>query len=149
MRPRRLAALIFLEASAASACAGDDDGGCGDGVTCPFAEVGYARVQGTVTRADGSPYAGGPTNAVGLRCGPTLTQLTAAAPTDAAGGYRFDLGPLYAVPPEPVRCEVRVGLTGFRPETVAVRFAAALADRPTTVVDLREGARVAAAGVPR
>jgi hypothetical protein len=129
-------ALLLLPACGGSA----EQGGCGGtGPTCPFAPGGYARVEGVATLAGGAPLVRGTKDAVFIRCGLPAVLFGYGESTDAAGRYAFDLAPLSAPPPgEAFSCELRGALPGFRPETVAVRFSRARADRPTTTVNLQQ-----------
>jgi hypothetical protein len=120
-RPLLRAVPAALVAAACGAQA--ERGGCGGGVTCP------------------APLVRGTKDAVLIRCGLPAVWFAYGESTDAAGRYAFELEPLGAPPlGEALQCELRGGLPGFRPETVAVRFSRARADRPTTKVDLRQAA---------
>ena len=102
---------------------------------------GYARIEGTVTRANGSRLAN---STVFFLCGPeTPDTFGWSAPTDASGHYTIDVnapGPV-AIPSSGM-LQCRVGAPGDAPQIAsverAVPFSTTAEARPVTVVDLVE-----------
>lgn len=107
--------------------------------------AGYARLQGSVTRANGSGYANG---SLFYSCEPSEPDsfgrfAAAAALTTTNADARFDIlvnAPMPGtLPPSGILvCEVQAGAPPFASARASVPFSAAEADRPTTVINLIE-----------
>jgi hypothetical protein len=116
--------------------------GCRDrGIIDDFGTSGYARIEGTVTRANGTPLAN---SGVSFSCGPdSPTAFGWSVPTDATGRYFIDVdapGPVTIPASAVLSC--RVSAPRHAPPIVSVeksvRFSASADGRPLTIVDLRE-----------
>jgi hypothetical protein len=112
--------------------------------TWDFPTTGFARVNGTVTRTDGTPYGN---VQLGLSCGGQQPDGFFNGPVlaDAAGAYRFEAGApdVYGPPPGVAEvvlvCRLHAGtaLGGEADSVVAVRFGGNRALAPAMTVDLR------------
>jgi len=132
---RRLATLAGLVAVAPAA-------GCDSGkIVDDFGIGGYARIRGTVIRADGTRFAN---RSILFTCGamePGFYGRT--APTDAAGRYDAiaDAPAAGSVPPSgEMVCRVQApgDEPPFATAQATVRFSQTPRDRPTTVIDVIE-----------
>lgn len=130
----RFARLLLLAAYPISVAA------CRDrGIIDDFGTSGYARIEGTVTRADATPLAN---SGVSFSCGPdSPTAIGRSVPTDAAGHYFIDIdapGPVTVPASGAMRC--RVSAPRNAPPIVSVeqmvRFSTSADARPLTIVDL-------------
>jgi len=118
--------------------------GCGPEVIVDdFGVAGYARIRGTVTRANGARFANA---SVFIRCGPTAPDYYGrSAPTDAAGQFDTNFEPPGAgTLPASGEMVCRVDAPGdappFASAQAAIPFSRTPNDRPTTVIDVTEGA---------
>jgi hypothetical protein len=116
--------------------------GCRDrGIIDDFGTSGYARIEGNVTRADGTRLAN---SGVSFSCGPdSPTAFGWSVPTDAAGHYVIDVeapGPVTIPASGALSC--RVSAPSNAPPIVSVdrsvRFSTSANARPLTIVDLIE-----------
>jgi hypothetical protein len=117
-------------------------GGCSDRpIIDDFGISGYARIEGSVRRADGTPLANA---GVAFLCGPDSPDgFGSTVSTDGAGHYFVDIdapGPLIIPPSGLLRC--RLSAPGNAPPIVSVetsvRFSESPDSRPLTIVDLIE-----------
>ena len=132
----RLARLLVVAVAAATIA------GCRDPVIVDdFGTSGYARIEGTVMRANGTPPAN---SGVFFSCGPdSPTEFGWSVPTDAAGRYGTDVDApgLVTIPASgALRC--RISAPGNGPPIVSVersvQFSANANSRPLTVVNVIE-----------
>ena len=116
--------------------------GCRDrSIIDDFGTSGYARIEGKVTRAIGTPLAN---SGVSFSCGPDSPSAFGwSVPTDAAGHYFIDVdapGPVTIPPSGALRC--RLSAPRDAPPIVSVErsvpFSASADARPLTIVDLLE-----------
>lgn len=138
MRPPymlRFARLFLLAGCPLSVAA------CRDrGIIDDFGTSGYARIEGTVTRADATPLAN---SGVSFSCGPdSPTAFGWSVPTGATGHYFIDIdapGPVTVPASGAMIC--RVSAPRNAPPLVSVeksvRFSTSADARPLTLVDLR------------
>ena len=115
--------------------------GCRDrGIIDDFGTSGYARIEGTVTRADATPLAN---SGVAFSCGAdSPSGFGWSVPTDATGHYFIDIdapGPVTVPASGTLSC--RVSAPRNAPPIVSVeksvRFSTSADARPLTIVDLR------------
>lgn len=118
--------------------------GCGkDCCVDDFGVIGYAQIQGTVTRTTGIVFAGG---TVTYTCGPdTPGTFGGVATTNSLGRYVIDIdapGPLVIPSSGMLRCRISAHADGapFVSVEQSVPFSAQRADRPLTFIDLAEPA---------
>ena len=133
----RSAFRLLLLAGFLGACRAEE--GCG-GATCPFAVGGYARIRGTVTRADGTPYVAPENAGVLVVCGPGGFGGF-RVPTSAAGAYELTIEAPAPLPRDTVPCALAVGAPVVAADTAPVAFGRERTRAPVTVVDLRLPAR--------
>jgi hypothetical protein len=116
--------------------------GCRDRIIVDdFGTSGYARIEGKVTRANGTALAN---SGVSFSCGPDSPGTFGwSVPTDAAGHYFIDIdapGPVTI--PDSGALSCRVSAPRDAPPIVSlvrsVRFSASADARPLTIVDLLE-----------
>ena len=115
--------------------------GCRQCCVDDFGTSGYARIEGKVTRANGTALAN---NGVFFSCGPeSPTGFGWTAPTDAAGRYFIDIdapGPVIIPASGALSCRVSAPINV--PPTVSVDrlvpFSASADARPVTIIDLQE-----------
>ena len=115
--------------------------GCRHCCVDDFGTSGYARIQGKVTRANGTALAN---SGVSFGCGPeSPTAFGWTVPTDAAGRYLIDIdapGPVIIPASGALNC--RVSAPTNAPPTISVErlvpFSASADTRPVTIIDLVE-----------
>jgi hypothetical protein len=115
--------------------------GCRHCCVDDFGTSGYARIEGKVTRANGTALAN---SGVFFSCGPdSPTAFGWGVPTDGAGRYFIDIdapGPVTIPASGALIC--RVSAPTDAPPTVSVErlvpFSASADTRPVTIIDLHE-----------
>ena len=102
---------------------------------------GYARIEGKVTRANGTPLAN---SGVFYMCGPdSPSEFGSSVPTDASGHYFIDLdvpGPTMIPASGALQCRFSAPINAEPIVSVerSVQFSATAGARPLTIVDLLE-----------
>lgn len=132
----RVARVLFTPILAAAAA------GCGaSDIIDDFGTSGYARIEGKVTRANGTSLAN---SGVFFLCGTDApTDFGWSVPTDASGRYSIDInapGPVLLPPSGTLFCRFSAPASTPPIATVerSVHFSATAGARPLTIVDLLE-----------
>jgi hypothetical protein len=111
------------------------------GIIDDFGTSGYARIEGKVARANGTPLAN---SGVFFLCGPdSPTGFGSSVPTDASGHYFIDVdapGPVTIPASGALRCRFSAPIDAAPIVSVerSVQFSANADARPLTIVDLFE-----------
>ncbi len=111
------------------------------GIIDDFGTSGYARIEGKVTRANGTPLAN---SGVFVSCGTdSPTGFGSTVPTDASGHYAIDVdapGPVFIPASGELNCRFSAPIDPAPIVSVerSIRFSATADARPLTIVDLLE-----------